>query len=71
MTPTEYGKRIKSLGFKTHADWYKFVGISRSAHFYHLKGKENGGREIPQTLLNIVEWLENGDLRNPMSEGPF
>lgn len=60
MTPKQYRTRIEALGFNA-SQWAKFVGIDRTTHFRHLKGD----RRIPQTLINIVEWLESGDLVKP------
>ena len=65
MTPDQYKKRIEALGFN-QSQWARFVGIDRTTHFRHLKGPDHpSGRSIPQTLKNIVEWLENGKLDNP------
>ena len=61
MTPSEYGSRITALGFTSGASWAKFVGVARTTHFRHLQGSRN----IPKTLRNIVEWLENDELDNP------
>ena len=62
MTPKEYRARIEALGFNAN-QWVKFVGIDRTTHFRHLKGE----RRIPKTLINVVEWLDRGELANPNS----
>ena len=61
MTPKQYRARFEALGFNP-STWGKFVCLSRSTVFRHLKGEID---PIPQIYWRVIEWLEQGKLDNP------
>ena len=66
MPLKEYKKRIEALGFPSGAAWARYVGINKGTHSRHLMGPDQpNGREIPQTLILILERLESGEYKNP------
>jgi len=65
-TPKEYKRRIKALGFKSGAAWANWVGVTVKTHQRHiLPSYHKNAARIPQTLWNILDWLESGKLENP------
>ena len=70
MTPTEYKSRIKALGFPSGASWARYVGITRGAHTRHtMEPHQPNSRDIPKTLILILERLESGEYPNPNAKG--